>query len=63
MNITHIKSTQGACWQPGVVENVRYGDTLRLTGAKRQTLRGFGGCFNELGWEAVKRLSQTELVS
>jgi glucosylceramidase len=59
MNVTHIKSAKDACWQPGETGNERYADTLRLTGVKKQILRGFGGCFNELGWEALKKLSQS----
>lgn len=29
--------------------------TLTLDGQKGQTLRGFGGCFNELGWTALQK--------
>ena len=60
MNVTHIKSTRDNCWQHGETGRERYADTLRLTGVKKQTIRGFGGCFNELGWEALQRLSPAE---
>jgi glucosylceramidase len=30
--------------------------SLRLTDDRRQTWEGFGGCFNELGWNALKQL-------
>lgn len=56
--IEHIQSTQGACWQPAEVQpGVHSEDTLSLTGKKAQTVRGFGGCFNELGWHALQKLS------
>ena len=29
--------------------------TLKLDGASHQTIRGFGGCFNEAGWAALER--------
>ena len=32
--------------------------TLELTQVKRQTVDGFGGCFNELGWIALSKLSE-----
>jgi glucosylceramidase len=60
LKVTHIKSIKGNCWQPGETGNERYDDTLRLTGVKKQTLRAFGGCFSELGWEAVKKLSRSD---
>lgn len=33
-------------------------DTLELTGEKKQTIDGFGGCFNELGWIALSKLDE-----
>ncbi|MBC8062774.1 MAG: glycoside hydrolase family 30 protein [Clostridiaceae bacterium] len=33
-------------------------DTLELTGEKYQTVEGFGGCFNELSWIAISKLSE-----
>ncbi len=35
-------------------------DTLTLTGQTAQTMDGFGGCFNELGWQALLQLSETD---
>lgn len=32
--------------------------TLEPNGQRFQTMHGFGGCFNELGWRALGRLSQ-----
>lgn len=35
-------------------------DILELTGSKFQTVDGFGGCFNELGWIALSKLEEKE---
>ena len=31
---------------------------LYLDGREYQTMHGFGGCLNELGWQALERLSE-----
>jgi glucosylceramidase len=33
---------------------------LALTGSKHQAIQGFGGCFNELGWIALRSLTPAE---
>ncbi len=54
MKITHIASYENDCWKEEQVMNYEASkDVLTLTGEKRQTVLGFGGCFNELGWEAL----------
>lgn len=58
--VKHIKSTEGACFQEGAVGSFRYEDTLELTGARKQAIKGFGGCFNELGWQAIGLLSEQD---
>ena len=40
-----------------LVNKERSKDTLELTGEKYQTVDGFGGCFNELSWIALSKLS------
>lgn len=35
-------------------------DTLELTDLRHQTVDGFGGCFNELGWIALSKISETQ---
>jgi glucosylceramidase len=35
-------------------------DTLEITDVKYQKLDGFGGCFNELGWIALSKLSEED---
>lgn len=54
MRITHVASYENDCWKEERVMNYEASkDVLTLTGEKRQTVLGFGGCFNELGWEAL----------
>lgn len=33
---------------------------LKLTGSRHQTIEGFGGCFNELAWIAMNKLSRED---
>lgn len=56
MAVRHFASCEGNCWQEeGVLyEMPNTADTLELTGEKKQEILGFGGCFNELGWEALQ---------
>ena len=50
--VIHIVSKEKDYWKKEEVERDRmYEDTLELTGEKRQEILGFGGCFNELGWD------------
>lgn len=60
MNIKHIKSTEGSCWQEGNVGAVPGEDTLELTAGRKQEVLGFGGCFNELGWEALEHAEEAQ---
>lgn len=54
----HRKSTEQACWQMGEFCSETSEDVLTLTGKKKQTVRGFGGCFNEMGYDALLRLPE-----
>lgn len=55
MGIRHIASYEHHCWQEESVDNgSRSEASLRLTGVQKQAVLGFGGCFNELGWEALQ---------
>ena len=60
-DILHIKSLENDCWQTGTVcTEKQYDDTLETTGVYAQTVKGFGGCFNELGWDALQALSEDD---
>ena len=57
MNIRHILSKKNSCWEEGDVELTKqYEDTLELTGESKQEFLGFGGCFNEISWDILKKL-------
>ena len=59
-NVRWICSTEKARWQEHAVTNLpepAAADVIKLDSqAKFQTIDGFGGCFNELGWEALGAL-------
>ena len=57
MNVQHIFSTEQDRWQNGTVSAPQGNDTLSLTGEEKQEVKGFGGCFNELGWDALQKVS------
>lgn len=52
-------TTENKVWVSNEVAFTPAGtDTLELTGEKFQEVNGFGGCFNELGWEALMLLDE-----
>jgi glucosylceramidase len=60
---TFVTSAQGAYWQTGTTITVTAG-TATLTvndGTAYQTFNGFGGAFNEKGWNYLQMLSATDL--
>lgn len=60
MKIKHMASYEGNCWQEESVTLANDSlDLLELTGVKKQKVLGFGGCFNELGWEALQLADKT----
>lgn len=63
MKVQHIYSERSAYWNEEQVSELVQGvdaDRLELTGEKAQEILGFGGCFNELGWEALQLVSEVE---
>lgn len=59
--IQWVSSSKDRIWQHAVVQSAD-GErpNLYLTGTVEQTVRGFGGCFNELGWRALARLAEAD---
>ena len=53
-----VSSTEGRQWRRRTVARgmPRGGSELLVTGEEKQRWRGFGGCFNELGWIALSGL-------
>ncbi|MDO5294571.1 MAG: glycoside hydrolase family 30 protein [bacterium] len=61
MSIIHIASYEGDCWKTEKVrEKEENWNCVELTGEQGQEVLGFGGCFNELGWEALQMVSEEE---
>lgn len=45
---------------PTFTDSKAAADITIETGSKMQQINGFGGCFNEIGWEALQTLTPTE---
>lgn len=61
VKIRHIASYEGNCWKEERIEEAKNpADSLELTGVKKQKVLGFGGCFSELGWEALQLANKEE---
>ena len=48
---------QVQCWTQEGTGTDRHDDTLNILSERAQNVWGFGGCFNELGWDALNRTS------
>jgi glucosylceramidase len=60
-SIQWFETTEAHGWrQRSAPQAAAPGDSLALTGAQDQTVLGFGGCFNELSWIALQRLSEDQ---
>ncbi|MDR0413144.1 MAG: hypothetical protein LBH61_05020, partial [Dysgonamonadaceae bacterium] len=58
-----VYSTPGEQWQPGggiTLETAPAGEAadIMITGERLQLIEGFGGCFNEMGWDALATLPE-----
>ncbi|MBQ0116193.1 MAG: glycosyl hydrolase family 30 [Bacteroidales bacterium] len=58
-------STQGNYWQAQknarLTQSPEAGfDVVKVTGNRAQTLEGLGGCFNELGWDVLCKVSEQQ---
>lgn len=57
-----IETTEHKPWQEKQLEATQSTDekiqTLRITDNQGQTMDGFGGCFNELGWIALQKVDE-----
>ena len=61
MKIKWISTTEKEIWKENEPKFISAGsDTLELTGVKNQSIDGFGGCFNELGWIALSKLEEKD---
>jgi glucosylceramidase len=56
-----IVSGKDNYWKPGTLTEGTGGTTVTVNVTqKKQKWQGFGGCFNEAGWDALKALDQTK---
>ena len=53
-------STPESVWQTGTPITAKEKANLRLNGVEYQKMFGFGGCFNEQGYEALKTLPENK---
>lgn len=63
MSIKRISSTPEQSWADGQVESTaiaQNGRNLRIVETKGSAFKGFGGCFNELGWQAMQALREPD---
>src|SRR5690349_3007326 len=61
MPILHVTTTESKPWiARGIDSTPAATPNLELTGTRHQTLKGFGGCFNELGYAAFKTASAAD---
>ncbi len=62
-----VTTTKDAAWQVQSLAAPGWRwDTLNLNvdlSATAQTMEGFGGCFNELGWTSLQKLSEADRES
>lgn len=61
--VKHIYSIDKVYWQEGELSNIQYEDTLETTSNTKQTIKGFGGCFNEAGFDILKQLDEEKCKS
>ncbi len=61
MDATWVSSTSDNCWDVRTAPASSAEANLRPTGSTGQTMAGFGGCFNELGWDALRALPAAEV--
>ncbi len=59
-NVSWYFSNEHAQWQAKRCEAVNAPATLEYDGRSYQRMEGFGGCFNELGYRALSRLSAAD---
>ncbi|MCD6415707.1 MAG: glycosyl hydrolase [Planctomycetes bacterium] len=60
MDIRWISTTPESRWEQRTAAPSDSAPNLELTGAVAQSIEGFGGCFNEMGWDALAVLDQAQ---
>lgn len=60
MQVRHKISRENNYWMEGTVEKGSGSDVCELTEEIKQKVVGFGGCFNELGWDVLQKISEED---
>ncbi|MDV7139182.1 hypothetical protein R3X28_09855 [Maribacter sp. TH_r10] len=65
IKVDWVSSTNDDLWETKVYTGTSEGELAKITinldlSKKQQTIDGFGGCFNELGWEALNMVTPEE---
>lgn len=62
MKMKYVTSSDQNRWKSEEIgiADCQYEDTLELTNTFKQTIKGFGGCFNEMSWDVLKNLPQAD---
>lgn len=61
MSIQHIVTMKDRYWRESEIEqSIAYEDTLVIGNDYRQTVYGFGGCFNEMGWDVLSKIPKAK---
>lgn len=60
--LSQVESRENNCWKSKVPElsGQASEDKLIIHDASKQEILGFGGCFNELGWDALSKISEED---
>jgi glucosylceramidase len=61
MEILHMKwvaTSPATPWYEKVLQPTEASPQLSITHHRQQAIDGFGGCFNEIGWQALEALSE-----
>ena len=56
----HVSSDPNQYWAFGKLQPTATAKSIVLTGESDQTWRGFGGCFNEIGWDQLSFLESSK---
>lgn len=60
MKIRHIVSQEKDFWKEKPIEEFQNVEVLKLTGERKQSILGFGGCFNEIAWDELQKVKEED---
>ena len=62
MELIHAVSKENDYWriEPVCQKPAEDGEAVEISREYRQTVLGFGGCFNEIGWDILQKVDKSE---